>query len=1008
MNRNKECILPTSTIYLVPKNLWSIDWKKQQQRFPYFPTAEDAIADLNSLSMQGEGVPASLHKHANNSEELRLYGSDYYLGFYSSPREDGYILSHIEPIDLRAHDTLADGVLLLRRACYQLCYRLPDIPHGSTNCKAHIWQEWEALEQDKQRWRLDNQAREIVTVAQRNYLNDVSSLIDVTYQLEQEKYKLSSTIPYVKFIPTGEQRSGLYDIYEFHLQKPVQIWQERYLLRITKAPDLCGRILSLSGTRLKLKFATGIDRKRIPEQGSFEIMPNDRIFNVQRQAVKMFLEGTARNRHLLHVLVNHRYQPHRPATHMEEGLNKEQQAAFQHALTVPDLLLVLGPPGTGKTHTITTIIRHHSTINKKRVLVTSRTHKAVDNVLSRLPPSLQVVRLGYEDRVSADTRHLLLDVKAKKMQEEILRITEQKANDLARFLDNAKEIMDWRRALIQCAEQMLLCEQRQQQVQERKHIALQRLLLPFNEELRTIEVQLQLYEQQLAVLDRKRERWQAAQTKQASRTHLFAIGWFFAWRWQNSQRHLLQVQSCYEEAQALYQAMKQANTSLQEQIQRALWADAEYRMLEDAQQEVEQSLSNVSRHVSRIIGLLHGTVERLLPIVSPPKLINAAMLRHYVAWYDQQYLLLTRWATLMRDWRAHVSVPSEQLRPEIIRYADVIGTTCIGVATAGGLDDMDFDLAVVDEAGQICLTDLLVPLARANRAVLVGDHQQLPPFVSNEMRDWLESRTLLPEEVEYGLDHQTIRSHLTCSAFELLFTEALKHYRLVRLTRQFRMPKVIADFASQHFYENQLYTAHAGKAARVEHDDPLFSSPLAVIDTTTLARAGHREEQKLKTEDWGGEGYTNSVEARIIAVLAGYYEQINAPWVIIVPYRAQAEYIIELFQHQFQVHTLSWEDRISTVDAFQGSECEKVIYGFTRSNPYGSVGFLAELRRLNVALTRAKEQLVVVGDFSTLMDAKDKRFRGLAQSLYQHAQQHGEVLSYEQCMQRLEDRKPKE
>jgi superfamily I DNA and/or RNA helicase len=984
-------------------------WTEQQQRFSYFPPVEQAITELNNRSRQKDGgVPAIVHMNSRGSEELRMYGSDYYLGLYPNQCGDGYTLSHIEPIDARAHDRLADGVLLLKKAHYQLCSQLPDIPDGSINCKAQIWQEWQALEQHKQQVCSDGQTREIVTLAQKNYLDTISSLIDITYQLEQEKYKLSSTIPYVSFTATDQQRSGLHDIYEFRLQQPLQIWQERYLLRITQVPDLYGRILSLSGTRLKIKFEIRIDRKRIPDQGNFEVMPNRRIFNVQRKAVTMFRQGTARNPHLLRVLVDHQYQSYKPATQVREGLNKEQLVAFQHALTVPDLLLVFGPPGTGKTHTITEIIHHHCIFNKKHVLVASRTHKAVDNALSRLPSSLEVVRLGHEDRVAEDTRHLLLDAKAKKMQEEILRRTEQQSTALACFLDEAKEIMGWRRELVQFIRQMEQCKQQQQHIQERKRVVLQRIPLAFHRELKTIEKQLQIYEQQLVTLDKRKERWELAWTKHATKAHLFALGWFFAWCSQNSQRHLEQTQSLYEETQAIYDAMKQAHTALQEQIQRALWADAEYRMIEDAQQQVEQSLSNVSRSVSRIVGLLHGTVERSLSVAPPPRNINAAIVRQYINWYDQQYSLLTHRAALMRDWRTHLTERTAQLRPEIIRYADVIGATCIGIATTEGLEDIDFDLAIVDEAGQICLTDLLVPLARTSRAVLVGDHQQLPPFVDNEMHEWLKSLTSQEEGTEYRVDNETIRRHLLCSVFELLFADAARNQRLVRLKHQFRMPQVIANFASQHFYENQLYTVHPEKVSSATHHDPLFHSPLAVINTADLAVAGHREVQKLKAEHWGGKGYINTIEARIISSLAAYYEQINAQWIIIVPYRAQAQHIIELIQNQFQATGISWEDRISTVDAFQGSECEKVIYGFTRSNTHGKIGFLAELRRLNVALTRAKEQLIVIGDFSTLANATNERFRGLARSLYQHAQQYGEVLSYEQCMQRIATKKPRE
>jgi superfamily I DNA and/or RNA helicase len=73
----------------------------------------------------------------------------------------------------------------------------------------------------------------------------------------------------------------------------------------------------------------------------------------------------------------------------------------------------------------------------------------------------------------------------------------------------------------------------------------------------------------------------------------------------------------------------------------------------------------------------------------------------------------------------------------------------------------------------------------------------------------------------------------------------------------------------------------------------------------------------------------------LITDLALYYEQANMRWVIIVPYRSQARHIITLLQNKLSATVLRWEERVSTVDSFQGSECEKVIYGFTRSNPRG-------------------------------------------------------------------------
>lgn len=95
-------------------------------------------------------------------------------------------------------------------------------------------------------------------------------------------------------------------------------------------------------------------------------------------------------------------------------------------------------------------------------------------------------------------------------------------------------------------------------------------------------------------------------------------------------------------------------------------------------------------------------------------------------WLDEHLPLLAARGQLLRDWHEEVSGAVDQLYPELIRYAHVVAATCIGVASRAELSGIDFSLAVVDEAGQIGVTDALVPLVRARRAVLVGDHQQLP------------------------------------------------------------------------------------------------------------------------------------------------------------------------------------------------------------------------------------------------------------------------------------------
>jgi len=130
----------------------------------------------------------------------------------------------------------------------------------------------------------------------------------------------------------------------------------------------------------------------------------------------------AKNVHLLRILVDHHYLPYQPdriSQNSDEDLKLltyEQFEAFRRALTVPDILMVLGPPGTGKTRTITEIARHCG-LRHQRALITSGTHKAVDNVLERMPPDLIVIRVGHESNVSEKMRPKMIDAQAQKLQE---------------------------------------------------------------------------------------------------------------------------------------------------------------------------------------------------------------------------------------------------------------------------------------------------------------------------------------------------------------------------------------------------------------------------------------------------------------------------------------------------------------------------------------------------------------------------------------------------------------
>jgi len=143
---------------------------------------------------------------------------------------------------------------------------------------------------------------------------------------------------------------------------------------------------------------------------------------------------------------------------------------------------------------------------------------------------------------------------------------------------------------------------------------------------------------------------------------------------------------------------------------------------------------------------------------------------------------------LLQEWRSYLEQRQQVLYSILVRTVDVVGATCIGISTCRYFQDVDFDVVIADEAGQIQVYDLLVPLVRGKAAILVGDHKQLPPYVNDE------ARAVIGEN--YGEDSLRLMDR---SLFEDLFVSAEKAGHVVRLDEQFRMPECVADFVSVEF-----------------------------------------------------------------------------------------------------------------------------------------------------------------------------------------------------------------
>jgi ATP-dependent RNA/DNA helicase IGHMBP2 len=270
----------------------------------------------------------------------------------------------------------------------------------------------------------------------------------------------------------------------------------------------------------------------------------------------------------------------------------------------------------------------------------------------------------------------------------------------------------------------------------------------------------------------------------------------------------------------------------------------------------------------------------------------------------------------------------------VLGRAEVLCATLTALGTPP-LSRMHFPLALVDEATQATEPLTLLAFLRADRVVLAGDHRQLAP-------------TVLSQDAAQG--------GLGRSLFErLVQTHGADGYRMLR--EQYRMNDALMSLISEDFYGG-LLRAHPSVAKRTLADvltagADIDAPPFLFLDT---AGKGFEEAQEAKAESYDNPGEALLVVSRVHALLAAGLPPEGLA--VITPYRGQAV--------RLQAALEGTGVEVDTVDAFQGREADAVLASCVRSNPDGRVGFLQDLRRMNVALSRARRHLFLVGDSATL------------------------------------------
>lgn len=279
--------------------------------------------------------------------------------------------------------------------------------------------------------------------------------------------------------------------------------------------------------------------------------------------------------------------------------------------------------------------------------------------------------------------------------------------------------------------------------------------------------------------------------------------------------------------------------------------------------------------------------------------------------------------------------------------AEVIACTPV-VSSNRMMRNREFSTVFIDEAGQALEPMCWIPISRSNKVVFAGDHLQLPPTVKSKMAE-------------------------TGGLKKSLFEQCMQIDQVsIMLNTQYRMHEGIMNFSNQKFYNSELIADESVRNSLLSHDtdEYLLNNSLDFIDTAGCGYSEIQNPESLSTSN-PEEAYLTIRHLKLLITQYNIKENclpINIG--IISPYKEQVQLLTNLIHEDEDLKNIPFHIAIKTIDGFQGQEKDIIYISLVRSNDNKDIGFLSDIRRMNVALTRAKKKLVVIGDSATLSNHK--------------------------------------
>lgn len=716
-----------------------------------------------------------------------------------------------------------------------------------------------------------------------------------------------------------------------------------------------GTFVEMDGNYCKIVDKIGCSEKKLPNKGFlYYSVAGDIVRMIRReQAKKDILEGKSSIQHLRIIIeqgvgIEHSLLHEQAVTNMLKRkmpnyeFNEKQKNAIEVALNTPDIALILGPPGTGKTTVIKAIITRFEEWFKKnnesqisRILISSFQHEAVENVIvgvdsNGIPSDRKGGKYGGENKQTANIRN---------WRENVIHTLQGKVQTLTKEIDYSQEtladqIFAWEKKGMDPLEGIILLKD----TITKNRV---RISSELSNEANMIIARATVSEDTKVV---EKKEWEIEE--------------------ENEIIQILESQRLTPEGYA-DDGKRQIITLKVAIFEGEIDAPEGLEIIDAVLKTKGKDENSFSKYVSLVEKLRqkYGKEKSQSTAISSDTALQTCLKRLDKELQEERRkrlenkdeaiaYILQKYMELIQD--------EKEIKQIVETYSNITAATCQQAMGIGrNASNQKFDLVIVDEAARANPLDLLIPMSMGKKIILVGDFLQLPHMLEPEVTKHLERDKKLESL-------NILKKSLFQRMYEMFDNSDSKLVRTVQLEKQYRMHSMIGNFVNSEIYAPQGFRIDSGDV-----DDTKKTANLGLYENKPMVWLNMNKNQF--GIEIGKRSKSRSEEASLIIREVKKILKIDSSKKIgiITFYKKQAEILEEMCKKDLR-DSENQQIEVGTVDAFQGKEFDVVFLSCVRANNHKTdamryrVGHLQDRSRLCVSLTRAKQLLIIVGDRDTV------------------------------------------